>query len=446
MRRGSRLAAPAAIENVTAAPPRAAVSLCAADTISTELRINSHRNVLSRDVLRPMVSPVPHTKRCALAAVLVCLALSSFPAAAQESTGLFGGLFGGSDRMRGERASPAAADDERTVVAQMSGAELVVRLERLEGQLRQLTGTIEQLQFRNQQLEQQLRRSQEDIEYRFQELGGRAGAGGGRAPRDAQQPPMQPPAAAPQQRQPAADPRRRSDAFDPQESPDAPGVPHTLGSVASASPPAPAPIAVEEPPPAIGAPGGREAGAPLDLSTLAERASHDPALSQNVASAPPQQPAAGVLPPPPPSNPNATGAQRSTVTAALSATNSPREEFAVAHAFVQQKDYALAEEAFREFLKKYPADRLAADANYWLGESLFQRQRYRDAAESFLTVSTKHDKSAKAPEALLRLGQSLAALGEREASCATLSEVQRKYPKASAVKQGAEREQKRARC
>ena len=112
-----------------------------------------------------------------------------------------------------------------------------------------------------------------------------------------------------------------------------------------------------------------------------------------------------------------------------------------------RKDYALGEEGFRVFLKKYPSDRLAPDAHYWLGETLFQRQRYRDAAESFLTVSTKYETAGKAPEALLRLGQSLSALGEKEAACATLGEIARKYPRASvSVKQNVEREQKRARC
>jgi tol-pal system protein YbgF len=111
------------------------------------------------------------------------------------------------------------------------------------------------------------------------------------------------------------------------------------------------------------------------------------------------------------------------------------------------KDYALAEDAFRTFLRKYPSDRQAPDAEYWLGESLFQRQRYRDAAESFLNVSTKYESTAKAPDALLRLGQSLAELGEKEAACASLGEVLRKYPRAAlSVKQGVDREQKRAGC
>ena len=112
-----------------------------------------------------------------------------------------------------------------------------------------------------------------------------------------------------------------------------------------------------------------------------------------------------------------------------------------------RKDYALAETAFRGFLGKYPDDRLVGDATYWLGESMFQRQRFRDAAEAFLNVSTKYESVGKAPDALLRLGQSLAALGEKDAACASLGEVLRKFPRASAgVKQGVEREQKRVRC
>ena len=101
----------------------------------------------------------------------------------------------------------------------------------------------------------------------------------------------------------------------------------------------------------------------------------------------------------------------------------------------------------RNFTQKYPSDALTGDAQYWLGESLFQRQKYREAAEAFLGVTTKYDSSAKAADALLRLGQSLAALKEKEAACAALGEVTRKYPRASAgVKQAVDREQRRVKC
>src|SRR5215468_4600928 len=331
----------------------------------------------------------------AFALVLMALiAVSSLvcEARAQESERPFGlfGLFNGSERLGGDRGAPPAGADR---MAQMSGPDLVVRLERLESQIRQLTGAIEQLQFRNQQLEGQVRHMQEDNEYRFQELGAK---GGGRA---TAQPWPQSPQPGPA---PTTTPGRRGDAFDPTQNPNAPGAPHPLGSMtAAAQPPMGAPDGGE----GIDGPGGPAPGA----------APRSPAAGGTLATLPPSQ--------------------------------TPRDEYDLAYGYVLRKDYALAEDSFRSFLKRYPDDRLVGEATYWLGESLFQRQRYRDAAEAFLNVSTKHESSAKAPDALLRLGQSLAALGEKDAACASLAEVSRKFPRASAsVKQGVEREQKRARC
>jgi len=156
-------------------------------------------------------------------------------------------------------------------------------------------------------------------------------------------------------------------------------------------------------------------------------------------------PMGGALPPPPPRTPSATGSYQ--LQAAIPPATNPKDEYDLAYSYLVRKDYAVAEDNFRGFLRKHPNDRLVAEANYWLGESLFQRQRFREAAESFLTVSTKFEKSSKAPDALVRLGQSLAALKEKDAACATFVEVSRKYPRASpSVKQSVEREQKRAGC
>jgi len=341
--------------------------------------------------------------RVTTASALICAAMTGVgptlrPAWAQETERPFGlfGIFNGSERMGG---SAPSADAERT--AQSSAPDLMLRIDRLENQIRQLTGAIEQLQFRNQQLEGQVRRMQEE--------GVPRGA--------AQSRPQNPPAPSP----PAATPGRRGDAFDPAQNPNAPGVPHTLGGAINQ--PSGAPIVgadAGEPP--VSAPGGRGAAAPLDLATMGPQGG--PQSGQS-----PQNPAAG-------------GAL-----ATLAPSQTPRDEYDLAYGYVLRKDYALAEDAFHSFLSKYPNDRLVGDATYWLGESMFQRQRFRDAAEAFLKVSTKYESTAKAPDALLRLGQSLAALGEKETACASLGEVLRKFPRASAaVKQGVEREQKRVRC
>jgi len=318
---------------------------------------------------------------------------------------------------RGEPQSRQAAPAGRTA----DPGELSVRLDRMESTLRQLTGTIEQLQYRNQQLEMQLKRLQDE-------------RGGTAAP--VQAGPMGP-------GNPPSVPGRRSDVFDPTQQPNAPGARRTLGNEAVIA----GPERIQDNGAPVGAPGGRAAGAPLDLSTLT---GNNPTPPQAVA---PSAAVASAAPTPVPTSPpaqvrpavpSAGSGQR---LATLPPSASPQDEYDMAYGYVLHKDYSLAEQSFRDYLKKYPNDRSVPEAHYWLGESLFQQQRYRDAAESFLGVSTKFERSSKAADALLRLGQSLAAMNQKEAACATLAEVGRKFPRASAnVKRGVEQEQKRVHC
>ncbi len=309
-----------------------------------------------------------------------------------------------------------------------------MRIERLENQLRQLTGQNEELQYRNRQLEDRLRAleggapGQAPAQPNVAAVPPAQIAPGYRQQQAVQPNYEQPQIAAPApivQEQPgpgAPGSRRRGDAFDPSQNLSAPGAPRALGGGQQ-----PMPTAAPG-----GAPGGRAAGEPLDLSNNGGRYPQ---------AAVPAQPA---YPPAQPGYPPAAGG---TGLATLPPSASPRDEFDLGIGYMQRKDYALAEQTMKNFAQKYPSDPLLGDAQYWLGESYFQRQQYRDSAEAFLAVTTKFDKSAKAPDALLRLGQSLAALKEKEAACAAFGEVGRKYPRASAgVKAAVDREQKRVKC
>ncbi len=131
--------------------------------------------------------------------------------------------------------------------AQVSTADLVTRIDRLEAAIRDLTGNVEQLQYRNQQLEQQLQRL-EGTQGRLDD-----GKGGQRPPNApparpaAQYPPpsaaASPPAGAPLPPAPIAQaepaPGRRGDAFDPNANPNAPGSPRQLGTSTAANEPPP---------------------------------------------------------------------------------------------------------------------------------------------------------------------------------------------------------------
>ena len=132
---------------------------------------------------------------------------------------------------------------------------------------------------------------------------------------------------------------------------------------------------------------------------------------------------------------------------AATGTGDARMDYDAAYAYILQRQYEQAEMGLRQFLQSHPRDRLVPDAVYWLGETYLQRNRPREAAEQFLKVSTEHARAAKAPDAMLKLGISLNALGAREQACATFAELGRKYPEAPGnVRQGVDRELKRARC
>ncbi|MGE0702101.1 MAG: tol-pal system protein YbgF [Hyphomicrobiaceae bacterium] len=108
----------------------------------------------------------------------------------------------------------------------------------------------------------------------------------------------------------------------------------------------------------------------------------------------------------------------------------PRELYETAYGYLLQQDYGAAEVAFEEFMRRYPQDRLAADAQYWLGETLYVQRRYKPAGQAFLTVIEKHKASAKVPNSLLKLAQSLDQLGQKD--CGIFSELEGRYPNAPA--------------
>jgi len=321
---------------------------------------------------------------------------------------------------------------------QPDAAQLLVRIGRLESQMRQINGQIEQMQFETRKLAEQLRKFQEDVDFRFHEGG--AGAPAAKAPQkrgEAAEPQSSveaqlaapglpspglasPDLATPNTSAPPPPVNRRGDAFDPTQNPAAPGAPRQLGSLTPAGSANPGSTRRSESTSA--GLDQNDPGAPLDLSNGRPR-----------TVAPSAVPASAITTP------------GGTVIAAL--PNSPREEFDIALANLKQRGYEDAEKGFAGFLEKNPKSKLAPDAIYFLGESFYLRGRQREAAEQYLKLSTKYAESPRAPEALLRLGQSLNALGAKEQACATYGEITRKYPNApSMIKAGAEREAKRSQC
>lgn len=247
------------------------------------------------------------------------------------------------------------------------------RVPMLEEQVRRLSGQVEELNFLLLQLQEQLRKMQEDNEYRFQQIEGGA------------------PALPERSEAPAVTPSQQAEAAP--EPPAGPGEPpRNLGSI-------------------ILNPDGSmkdvTLGEPMDLR-----------------GAPPVD--AGALPPP---------ATDGTTVAALPETSDPELLYANSYEFILSGDYRTAEAGFRQHVEQFPNDARTADARYWLGEALLSQDRHAEAAEVFLAASRDYPQSRKAPDMLLKLGISLAAMGQKEVACATYREVQSRYADASSALQ-----------
>ncbi len=264
--------------------------------------------------------------------------------------------------------SRAPAVQEAPVILAQS-ADPSLRISQMEEEMRRLTGKVEEMSFLVLQLQEQLRNAQEDNELRFQDLeGGSAGGASG---------------------------ERRSDA--------APAAPATPSSgdqeFALGLPPVTPPTSATSPTPSqndeIGSILGGAAATGLPQPGAA---APQPAPSSTVASIDPSGPA---------------------------------EMYSLAYNYLLAGDYQLAEQTFRQYADSYPESAEAADARYWLGESLFAQNKFRDAAEVFLNAQKAHPDSGKAPEMMLKLGMSLARLDNRDTACVTYAEVERRYPQMS---------------
>ena len=124
-----------------------------------------------------------------------------------------------------------------------------------------------------------------------------------------------------------------------------------------------------------------------------------------------------------------------------------KQLYETAYGLLLQQDYASAEAAFDEFLKRFPNDPLAGNAQYWLGETFYVRGNFKSSASAFLKGYQTYGRSSKAPDSLLKLAMSLDRLGQRDSACASYSELNVRFPNApGAVRSRADTERRRLGC
>lgn len=282
-------------------------------------------------------------------------------------------------------------------------AQQEVRAQQFQQQLTNLTGQIERVELKVNDVAAQLERMQKDTEYRLGVLEGTGGA-------------MPPPDGA-ETGGGATSGGVMSDGAGP--------------SLGAATPP----VTAEPTPPNthVTAEVPAPAGQPGVLGTLtAEQAANlpqAPAGSAEAAAARAAQqtnmPSAAVV------LPGAT----------------PREQYDYATNLIQRGAYDQAEIALKSFVQQHPKDELTGNAQYWLGETYYVRNDFKNAAVAFAEGYQKYPNSQKAPDNLLKLAMALGQQGQQENACVALKQLEKRYPDASAnIKDRAIKAKQRYTC
>jgi tol-pal system protein YbgF len=136
------------------------------------------------------------------------------------------------------------------------------------------------------------------------------------------------------------------------------------------------------------------------------------------------------------------------------ATDAPRQlastdstgEYNSAMTLLARQRYDEARSAFRGFADSHPDDPQTPQAVYWVGDIAYVQKDYPNAARAFAEQIKKYPQSTRAPDSMLKLGQSLIAMGQKQEGCTTLGALKAKYPQASDTILAKAKEDRKASC
>jgi tol-pal system protein YbgF len=122
-------------------------------------------------------------------------------------------------------------------------------------------------------------------------------------------------------------------------------------------------------------------------------------------------------------------------------------QYNAAFGLLKQADYPAAEEALKTFVAQHPKDALAGSAQYWLGETYYERGRYAEAASAFAEGYKNYPRGTKAADDLLKLGMSLARANQKQNACVAFAQLDHDFPNSgSSIKEHSVAEKKRLGC
>jgi len=102
-------------------------------------------------------------------------------------------------------------------------------------------------------------------------------------------------------------------------------------------------------------------------------------------------------------------------------------------------NYDLSKQEFSDYLKNFPTNPLAGNAQFYLGEISYAQENYADAVTQYDMVLYSYPKSYKLAAALLKKGQAEIKLGQKASGTRDLREVVRRFPGTDEARQAQSR-------
>lgn len=101
---------------------------------------------------------------------------------------------------------------------------------------------------------------------------------------------------------------------------------------------------------------------------------------------------------------------------------------------LKERQYDAAIPAFRDFIKQYPDSAYAANANYWLGQLLYNKNDYETAKQAFSTVVSKYADSSKRADSLVKLGMIAEKSNDKAGAKALYNKVLKEYANSASAR------------
>ena len=106
----------------------------------------------------------------------------------------------------------------------------------------------------------------------------------------------------------------------------------------------------------------------------------------------------------------------------------PAKAYEAAYTLLKEKQFKEAREKFTAFIRKFPKDGLAGNAQFWIGESYYAEKDFESAILAYETLIKNYLHNEKIPGALLKQGLSFAEIGDKKTAKVILEKLIEKYP------------------